>query len=123
LDDVFVADMLRRGHLGDALAESAGPMLAQASEKKVQRPQLLRNTLLLNRGDGTYAEIAQFAGLAATDWTWSAIFCDVDLDGYEDLLCATGQMFDTQDPDADARINALGPWPREKIPQKLLMYP
>ena len=24
-------------------------------------------------------------------------FLDVDLDGYEDLLCATGHMFDTQD--------------------------
>jgi enediyne biosynthesis protein E4 len=122
-DDIFVADMLRRDHLGGALAESAGPMLAKSAAASQERPQLLRNTLHLNRGDNTYAEIAQFAGLDASDWTWSAIFCDVDLDGYEDLLCATGQMFDPQDPDADARINALGPWPREKIPQKLLMYP
>lgn len=122
-DDIFVGDMLRRDHLGHALAESAGPMLAKPAGGKQERPQLLRNTLQLNRGDNTYAEISQFAGLDASDWTWSAIFCDVDLDGYEDLLCATGQMFDTQDLDADARINALGPWPREKIPQKVLMYP
>jgi hypothetical protein len=122
-DDIFVGDMLRRGHLGHALAESAGPMLAKPPGAKQDRPQLLRNTLQLNRGDGTFAEISQFAGLDASDWTWSAIFCDVDLDGYEDLLCATGQMFDTQDLDADARINAMGPWPREKISQKILHYP
>jgi len=30
------------------------------------RPQYKRNTLFLNRGDGTYAEIAQFSGLDAT---------------------------------------------------------
>lgn len=122
-DDIFIADMLRRDHLGHALAEVAGPMLGRPAGAKQERPQLLRNTLQLNRGDNTYAEISQFAGLDASDWTWSAIFCDVDLDGYEDLLCAAGQMFDTQDLDADARINALGPWPRDKIPQKLLMYP
>ena len=87
------------------------------------RPQFDRNTLQLNRGDGTYAEIAYYAGLEASEWTWSAILLDVDLDGYEDLLCATGQMFDTQDLDAEARIQAKGPWRRDLIPQKLLMFP
>jgi len=32
------------------------------------RPQYSRNMLLLDRGDGTYAEIAQFAGLEASEW-------------------------------------------------------
>ncbi len=47
----------------------------------------------------------------------------MDLDGYEDLLCATGQMFDTQDLDAEARNYAKGPWRRELIPKKLLEFP
>jgi hypothetical protein len=51
------------------------------------------------------------------------MFLDVDLDGYEDLLITCGYGFDTQDRDADNRINALGPWPREQVPFKLLMYP
>ncbi len=87
------------------------------------RPQIDRNILYLNRGDGTYAEIARYAGLEASEWTWSSVFLDVDLDGYEDLLCATGHMFDTQDLDAEARIRAMGPWRRDLIPQKLLQFP
>lgn len=47
---------------------------------------------------------------------------DLDLDGYEDLFCTTGFMFDTQDLDTDARVAAMGPWPRERIPEKLLHY-
>jgi predicted metal-dependent HD superfamily phosphohydrolase len=53
----------------------------------------------VNRGDGTYAELAQLSGLASSDWTWSTIFLDVDLDGYEDLLMTTGHHYDVQDTD------------------------
>ena len=58
--------------------------------KIYNRPQIVRNTLFKNRGDGTYAEIANYSGVQASDWTWSNIFMDVDLDGYEDLLVANG---------------------------------
>jgi hypothetical protein len=54
------------------------------------RPQSGRNMLYLNRGDGTYAEIAQMLGLEATEWSWTPLFLDVDLDGYEDLLVSNG---------------------------------
>ena len=45
--------------------------------------QVMRNTLLLNRGDLTFAEIAYAADLPATDWSWAPVFVDVDLDGFE----------------------------------------
>jgi len=123
LDDIFVADMLSLSH-GRRLmqfAESA-PYHSPVGVFE-DRPQVDRNTLQLNRGDGTFAEIAGYAGLEASDWTWSTILLDVDLDGYEDILCSTGHMFDTQDLDAEARIQAKGPWRRDLIPQKLLMFP
>ena len=37
----------------------------------IDRYQARRNTLQFNRGDGTYAEIANFAGVDASDWTWT----------------------------------------------------
>jgi hypothetical protein len=52
--------------------------------------QSARNTLFLSRGDGTYAEIAQFSGLEAAEWAWTPVFIDVDLDGFEDLLVSNG---------------------------------
>ena len=123
LDDIFVADMLSLRH-SRRLMQSAG---AAPYSWKIgvfdDRPQIDRNILYLNRGDGTYAEVAWYAGLEASEWTWSSIFLDVDLDGYEDLLCSTGHMFDTQDLDAEARIRAMGPWRRDLIPQKLLQFP
>ncbi|MEO8426955.1 MAG: CRTAC1 family protein [Verrucomicrobiota bacterium] len=82
-----------------------------------------RNVLQLNRGDGTYAEIAQLCGLDASEWSWTAVFLDVDLDGYEDVLISTGHDFDTQDSDMQERMNARRPAPREKVSGRLLEYP
>src|SRR6185436_13973187 len=79
--------------------------------------------LFFGRPDGTWAEGGLMAGVAATEWSWCPVFLDVDLDGYEDLLITTGYSFDTQDLDAEERIDARGPWPREKVASKLLMYP
>jgi enediyne biosynthesis protein E4 len=122
-DDIFVADMLSRGHARRIMQLSTSDPYHASPGVGLERQQVDRNTLQLSRGDGTYAEIAELAGLEATEWTWSAIFLDFDLDGFEDLFCTTGFMFDTQDLDTDARLAAMGPWPREKLPEKLLKYP
>jgi hypothetical protein len=106
-DDIFVLDMLSRDHvrrsaqLGDRKANAPHPGVF------ADRPQYMRNTLFWNRGDGTYAEIAQFAGLEATEWSWTPIFLDVDLDGYEDLLVSNGHLRDTQNIDYVRRIEAM----------------
>ena len=34
----------------------------------------------LNNGDGSFSEIAWMAGVAASEWTWSTKFADIDLD-------------------------------------------
>lgn len=74
-------------------------------------PQVFQNTLFTARGDGSYAEIAQYAGLAATDWSWSPMFLDVDLDGFEDLLVTSGHFRDVQDLDAQMEIRRRQhPW-------------
>lgn len=123
VDDVFVADMLdprRSFRLAQTMAQDRMPSRIGLIG---ERMQVDRNTVQLNRGDGSYAEIAYYGGLEASGWTWSALFLDVDLDGFEDILMTTGQMFNTQDLDANAHIEANGPYPKEMIPRKLLMHP
>ena len=56
--------------------------------------QSMRNMLQLNRGDGTFAEIGQLAGVSATDWSWSALFADLDNDGWRDLHVTNGYRRD-----------------------------
>src|SRR5207249_5481609 len=123
LDDFLVLDMLSRDHPRRLRQTSLLGQTPAGAGQIEDRPQTERNTLFLNRGDGTYAEIAEFSGLSASEWSWGVVFLDVDLDGYEDLLITTGHGFDTQDSDTESRIDALGPLPVSKIPVKILMYP
>ena len=63
----------------------------------------MHNTLFLNRGDQTFSEISQYSNTHASEWSWGTIFMDVDLDGHEDILIATGHMFDVQDSDSNQK--------------------
>lgn len=104
--DFFVVDMLSRDPRLRKRQKLAQPPMPSPIGAIEDRPQSMRNTLFLNRGDGTFAEIANYAGLAASEWSWSPVFLDVDLDGYEDLLVTTGHAKDVQDLDAAAAIRA-----------------
>ncbi|MBX3733689.1 MAG: VCBS repeat-containing protein [Verrucomicrobiae bacterium] len=106
LVDFFVVDMLSRDpRLRRRQKPAQNPPLAGIGEP-LDRPQFVHNTLFLNRGDGTFAEVAHAAGLQATDWSWAPLFLDVDLDGYEDLLVGAGHFRDVQDLDAEAQVQA-----------------
>ena len=67
-------------------------------------PQFMRNTLQLNRGpdangDPCFSEIGQLSGIHATDWSWSALFADMDNDGWKDLLVTNGYPRDITNRD------------------------
>ena len=106
-DEFFVVDMLSRSHLFRKVQTSGVfPVFLPIGEID-NRPQYKRNTLYWNRGDGTYAEIAQYAGLEATEWSWMPAFLDVDLDGFEDVLVTTGHMRDSLHADAVDQITRM----------------
>lgn len=61
--------------------------------------QFMRNTLQLNRRDGTFSEIAQFAGVQATDWSWGALLADFDNDLNKEIYVTNGIYKDVIDQD------------------------
>ncbi len=54
------------------------------------KDQFARNTLQLNIGGGKFSEIGMFSGIYATDWSWSALIADLDLDGLNDIYITNG---------------------------------
>lgn len=105
--DFFTLDMMSREHaqrmryLGDRNPPVFTPGVYD------DRPQFGLNMLFLNRGDGTYAEIGQLAGIEAAEWAWSCVFLDVDLDGWEDLLAVNGMERAARDMDVVEYLKRL----------------
>ena len=61
--------------------------------------QYMQNCLQLNNGDGTFSEVAFKAGVSATDWSWGALFFDMDNDGWKDIFVSNGIYKDLTDQD------------------------
>ncbi len=98
IPDLFEVDMLANdARLKTQIpTHTSLPKLPGEMETELQQQ---RNALFINRGDGTFGEIAAFAGLSASGWSWSTMFMDVDLDGWQDILVATGHLWDIMDAD------------------------
>jgi hypothetical protein len=113
-DDFIVTDMVSRNHQWRhrQRPNMMKGIVTQALENAETRPEVARNTLCVNRGDGTYAEIAQLSGVDFTEWSWGAVFLDADLDGYEDLLIPTGNDRDVQDADVLRALAMAGAPPK-----------
>lgn len=91
LIDFFVADMAATTHEKDQhIIADARARLAEWPDNAMGAPKYNRNALLLNTGTGYCLEAGFLAGVAATDWTWSARFEDLDNDGRVDLHVTNG---------------------------------
>src|SRR3989454_92447 len=68
------------------------------------------NALQLNNGAGgpdlTFSEISRLAGIAYTDWSWSALFADLDNDGYKDIFITSGYPKAVNDFDYTTAVSA-----------------
>ena len=61
--------------------------------------QFMRNMLQHNNGNGTFSDIGQYAGVSRTDWSWSALIADLDLDGNKDIYVTNGLVRDVTSQD------------------------
>ncbi len=113
-DDFITVEMLSRDHSRYLRQTSARSNSRRIPGKWLDREETMRNNLFMSRGDGTFMEVALMAGVAASDWSWTPIFLDVDLDGYEDLLISNGHLHDVNDRDV---AESVPPQAGQVIPQ------
>jgi Tfp pilus assembly protein PilF len=75
------------GHHGVSVGDADGDGL---DDLYVAQPQGLPNRLFRARGDGTFEDATESSGLDVLDDTAQSLFADVDNDGDQDLVLATG---------------------------------
>ena len=98
--DVFTTDMLPEGeHRLRTTSAFDGWDIYRAKLRNGYHHQLMRDMLQHNNGDGTFSDVGQFAGVARTDWSWSALVADLDLDGRKDILVTNGLARDATSQD------------------------
>ena len=116
LVDFLVADMAATTHEKDqrGMAYSRTLKGGEAEPAAGEAPQYSHNALYLNTGTGRCLEAAYLAGLAATDWTWSVRFEDLDNDGRLDLHITNGMIREYQNVDLLDR-SFLAASPAERI--------
>ncbi len=96
--DLITLDMLPREE--STIKTSAGEDSYEVYKFKLKfgyQKQVSRNALQINRGvidSGrvVFSDIAQAAGVEATDWSWCPLLVDFDGDGYKDLFISNGIM-------------------------------
>ncbi|MBE9461616.1 VCBS repeat-containing protein [Dyadobacter sp. UP-52] len=103
--DIMVMDMLPENN------ERRKTMIAKADYEKFflrkkagYIDQYMRNTLQINQGTDNngvtfFSDIAQFAGVQATDWSWGVLLADFDNDCYRDAYITNGFVKDITDLD------------------------
>lgn len=91
LVDIITLDMLPKEESIRKASVGEDPLeIFKMKVKMGFMPQYKRNMLQLNRGDGTFSDIAMMAGVHATDWSWAPLFADFDNDGWKDLFISNG---------------------------------
>lgn len=90
--DIISLDMLPEDE--KVLKSSEGDESIQILNLRIQQYgyhyQFTRNMLQVNQQNGNYVETALLSGVAATDWSWSALFADYNQDGEQDLFISNG---------------------------------
>jgi len=92
LPDLISLDMLAKDET--TLKSSEGDDDIQIQKMKTEtfgyHNQYTRNMLSINQPNGKFLETALQSGVAATDWSWSALFGDFNQDGEQDLYISNG---------------------------------
>ncbi|MFT6871964.1 MAG: hypothetical protein ACJAVN_000969 [Roseivirga sp.] len=106
--DLVTLDMAPEDHVRSKrlMASMSNEFFRTMVDEGLQH-QYMINTLQYNHGGGNYSEVSQVSGIDKTDWSWTALFGDYDVDGLKDLYVTNGIRKDITDNDAAASTDSL----------------
>ncbi|HYO21677.1 MAG TPA: VCBS repeat-containing protein, partial [Flavisolibacter sp.] len=116
LPDIATLDMMPADNLRKKMMYSILNNERHQLEKHLYyEPSFMQNTLQLNRGLAAvndtlvpvFSDIANFAGVAETDWSWSVLTADFTNDGYKDIHITNGMGKDMINSDFVAFRSSL----------------
>jgi hypothetical protein len=103
--DLVVADMAATSREADQRGMAGLRQgLTDNEQNPGAAPQFMRNAVFLGTGTGRVLEAAFLAGLAATDWTWTVLFEDLDNDGRVDGWFTNGMVRELHSTDLTQRM-------------------
>ena len=75
---------------------------ASPEVRELYRHHVMGNSLLRNRGDGSFEDVSLRSGTRKGRWAWSCDPLDLDGDGWEDIYIANGFVTNTDTHDLDS---------------------
>ncbi|HET7898062.1 MAG TPA: VCBS repeat-containing protein, partial [Flavisolibacter sp.] len=130
LPDVFAVDMLPADNVRKKMMMPANSYQTTINNDAFHYEyQYGRNTMQINQGLSpvhdsiqvpVFGDVAFYAGVAETDWSWAPLITDFDNDGFRDLVITNGFPKDITDRDfMNYRVNATSVASQQEILEQI----
>lgn len=106
LQDIFVLDMASRDHVRSKtlMASMDTKRFSYLTDTLGFHHQYMFNSLQLNLGNNHFSNIAQLSNTANTDWSWSVLMYDFNLNERKDIFITNGYRRYALDNDLQQRV-------------------
>ena len=104
--DIFVLDMAANDHVRSKtlMASMNVPRFNLLTETLGFQKQYMYNSLQLNLGNNNFHNIAQFAKLSKTDWSWAGLMVDLNNDELKEIYVTNGYRRYALDNDFQQKV-------------------
>jgi len=127
LADIFVLDMLPEDNLRRKVFLQPYNYVSYLNNETFGYTyQHVRNILQLNlgkrpdNGQLIFSDVSMFAGIHATDWSWTPMLADFDHDQFRDIIITNGFPKDITDHDFGDFMTMRGNYMEREIPLQLI---